>query len=116
MVALKKKIQEQNYSWDQALAWKNGEEEEHFKEPKERAKIEKQLEELTEEFREYREKTEGFQLALAKQMDLMMKENRELKQYLKSSEEKREQLAIENLRKSTELKKQKGWFTKLIGK
>ena len=43
LIALREKIDDQNWSWEQALSWQNGDEEIYFKNHEEKSRLERKM-------------------------------------------------------------------------
>jgi DNA-binding transcriptional MerR regulator len=114
LIAIKKKIQEQNWTWDQVLAWRNGEEEAFFKDHQERSVLEKKIDQLLEsqvQMREHQKQQEQFNQALIKRLEEVSQHKHQLEKYIEEKLQSRDQLLLESLRKTQEdKKKRKGIF------
>ena len=83
-------VREENFSWDQVLAWKNGDEE-VFVKIEEKSRLEKKIDRLLEKEENqesFNERQEQFNMVLAQTLDEVMKELRSTKAQLAASEER----------------------------
>lgn len=138
ILAVKKKIHEQNWSWDQVRSWRNGEVD-SFVSQEEKSNLDKKMDVLLSEMEVLRSKSEQqeqFNIALVQQLEKMSSqiektilENRELKQYIRDQLpsrieiEERDKALMQSLNESLEEKRiaaakeeeEKGFFSRLFG-
>jgi DNA-binding transcriptional MerR regulator len=126
LTEIKKKIQEQNWTYKMVQQWLNGEELE-LEEPNVQSDIKKKLnnqEEMIKSLLEHNQKQEQFNQALIQRLDEQAKVitqlSSNLKQqqsYIESKLEKRDQLLLESIKKTQgEYKKRRGIFQRLFQK
>ncbi|MGG4330398.1 MerR family transcriptional regulator [Priestia megaterium] len=96
-------IKQEGFSWDQVLAWRNGEEEIHHTH-EERGQVEKKIDMFFEKQMEHNEKQEEFNLASAQNFDMLMKYVRGLEQKVTGLE----QHLLETKTEVKELKEENG--------
>lgn len=121
LIAIVKKIQEQNWSWDQVLAWRNGEEEAFFKNHEERSILEKKIDQVLENQITDKEEREAFQKQLVAYIDAKVEERLEnrlgeiMGDYLKQVESSN-QLLLEETKKQVAAAQEpkKKWWQKLF--
>lgn len=83
-------VREENFSWDQVLSWKNGDEE-VFVKIEEKSRLEKKIDKLLEKEENqesFNERQEQFNMVLARTLDEVMKELKSTKEQLAASEER----------------------------
>ncbi|QSB50612.1 MerR family transcriptional regulator [Parageobacillus toebii] len=120
---IRKKIQEQNWSYDQVRAWLNGSIE-AFTTTEQRSELEKKVDKLLEEAeqqKQFREQQMKFQQALIQRLAMLEQQNQQLieeNRSLKALFGERDQLFLESLKQSMEKTKKKrtGILAKLFSK
>lgn len=115
LVAINKKIKEQNWSWDQVRAWRNGEID-VFSNHEETSNLEKKMDklmEMLEEERAARKKQEEFNMILVQKLADM---ESYIQKQLPNREdvEKRDRQLLLELRKEQEEKEQKTGMQKFL--
>lgn len=136
LVAISKKIKEQNWSWEQVRSWRNGEHD-SFSSYEEKSNAEKKLEELLEYARVQKERAdqqEQFNLALIQQLKAMEDRYNELNTYVQKRLPNREDFlerdrrlielrdqqqvekeVLDEHRKEEERQSERSWFHKMFG-
>ncbi|MCP3033568.1 MerR family transcriptional regulator [Halobacillus sp. A1] len=100
LIAIREKIEKQNWSWDQVSSWLNGEEEQYFKNYEERSKLENKIDKLMDQqaqMLEQQKLQEQFNLALLQKLEKSSNEKQELKQYIDEMTKKRDEKLIEQI-------------------
>jgi DNA-binding transcriptional MerR regulator len=98
LIAISKKIKEQNWSWDQVKAWRNGEHD-TFSTYEEKSNLEKKLDEVLEYAKKQEERAdrqEQFNLALLQKLQDMESKYQQLHQYVQIQLPNREEFQERN--------------------
>ena len=122
LISIRDKIKNQGWTWDQVLAWRNGEVD-TFMSHQEKSNLEKKMDQLFEELRYTNEKLklqEEFNIALIQKLEELSRKlieseqrNAALQNYIENSLQERDRKLLESIRQIQEQKqkpKRKGIF------
>lgn len=118
LIDIKKKIQDQNWSYKMVQQWLSGEEM-TTESPEVRSNLEKKMENLegmVQDLLSKSERDEQFQQALLLRLQEQAAAIENQNNYIKNSLEERDQKLLENIRRTQEEKKSRNWFQRLFKK